>query len=80
MNGNAYLGVEKVLACVDEGAVNALGESDIFFTFPAVLNGKSKTRLVLKKPKTDVDAKKTEPFRTLFFWHPRRDSNSLPCA
>jgi len=58
MNGNAYLKVEKVLARVDEGAVDALGENDIFFTFPAVVNGKSKTRLVLKKPKTESSIRK----------------------
>ena len=43
---------------VDEGAVDALGENDIFFTFPAVVNGKSKTRLVLKKPKTESSIRK----------------------
>ena len=58
MNGNAYLKVEKVLARVDEGAVDALGENDIFFTFPAIVSGKSKTRLVLKKPKTESSIRK----------------------
>ena len=58
MTGNAYLKVEKVLVRVDEGAVSALGENDIFFTFPAVVNGKSKTRLVLKKPKTESSIRK----------------------
>jgi len=58
MNGNAYLKVEKVLARVDEGAVSTLGEADIYFSFPAVVNGKSKTRLVLKKPKTESSVRK----------------------
>ena len=58
MNENAYLKVEKVLARVDEGAVQALGEEDIFFTFPAVVTGKAKTRLVLKKPKTESSIRK----------------------
>ena len=43
---------------MDEGAVNALGENDIFFTFPAIVSGKSKTRLVLKKPKTESSIRK----------------------
>ena len=58
MNGNAYLKVEKVLAQVDEDAVSALGEADIYFSFPAVVTGKSKTRLVLKKPKTESSVRK----------------------
>jgi len=58
LNGNTYLRVEKVLARVDEGAVQALGEGDIFFTFPAVVSGKAKTRLVLKKPKTESSIRK----------------------
>ena len=58
MNGNAYLKVEKVLARVDEDAVSALGEADIYFSFPAVVTGKSKTRLVLKKPKTESSVRK----------------------
>ena len=58
MNENAYLKVEKVLARVDEGAVQALGEEDVFYTFPAVVTGKAKTRLVLKKPKTESSIRK----------------------
>ena len=58
ISGNAYLKVEKVLARVDESAVDALGENDIFFTFPAIVSGKSKTRLVLKKPKTESSIRK----------------------
>ena len=58
LNENAYLRVEKVLARVDEGAVQALGEEDIFFTFPAIVSGKAKTRLVLKKPKTESSIRK----------------------
>ena len=58
MNENAYLKVEKVLARVDESAVKALGENDIFFTFPAIVAGSAKTRLVLKKPKTESSIRK----------------------
>ncbi len=58
LNENAYLKVEKVLARVDEEAVKALGEDDIFCTFPAIVSGKSKTRLVLKKPKTESSIRK----------------------
>ena len=50
--------MEKVLARVDEGAVQALGDEDIFFTFPAMVSGKAKTRLVLKKPKTESRIRK----------------------
>ena len=58
VNENAYLKVEKVLARVDESAVKALGENDIFFTFPAIVAGSAKTRLVLKKPKTESSIRK----------------------
>ena len=58
LNASLYLKVKKVLARVDEGAVDALGENDIFFTFPAVVYGKSKTRLVPKKPKTESSIRK----------------------
>ena len=43
---------------MDEGAVQALGEEDISFTFPAIVSGKAKTRLVLKKPKTESSIRK----------------------
>lgn len=58
LNENAYLKVEKVLTRVDEGAVQALGAEEIFFTFPAIVSGKAKTRLVLKKPKTESSIRK----------------------
>ncbi len=58
MNENAYLKVEKVLARVDEEAIKALGEVDIYSTFPSIVSGKSKTRLVLKKPKTESSIRK----------------------
>jgi len=53
-----HLPVRFVLARVDEGAVQALGEEDISFTFPAIVSGKAKTRLVLKKPKTESSIRK----------------------
>ena len=63
MNGNTYLKVEKVLARVDEDAVSALGEADIDFSFLAVVTGKSKTQLVLKKPKTESSVRKVNAQR-----------------
>ena len=44
LNENAYLKVEKVLARVDEGAVQTLGEEEIFFTFPVIVSGKTKAQ------------------------------------
>lgn len=53
MNKNARLRVEKVLARVDAEALQAVGNQDILYTFPILVPGKAKTRLVLKKPKTE---------------------------
>ena len=58
MNGDAYLHVKKVLARVDAEAIDVVGKQDILFTFPAVVSGKSRTRLVLKKPKTESSIRK----------------------
>ena len=58
MNGDAYLHVKKVLARVDAEAIDVVGKQDILFTFPAVVSGKAKTRLVLKKPKTESSIRK----------------------
>ena len=58
MNDDAYLRVEKVLARVEESAVQVLGGNDIIYTFPRLMPGKAKTRLVLKKPKTESSIRK----------------------
>ena len=46
--------IERELERVDQVAINALGNADIIMVFPRVMAKKSKTRLVLKKPKTDT--------------------------
>jgi integrase len=58
MNGDAHLHVKKVLARVHAEAIDVVGKQDILFTFPAVVSGKSRTRLVLKKPKTESSIRK----------------------
>ena len=77
LNENAYLKVEKVLARVDDEAIRVLGEDDIFFTFPTMVSGKNKTRLVLKKPKTESSIRKiwipTTLARLLRNWKENQD-------
>ena len=58
MNGDAHLHVKKVLARVHVEAIDVVGKQDILFTFPAVVSGKSRTRLVLKKPTTESSIRK----------------------
>ena len=50
--------MKKVLARVHAEAIDVVGKQDILFTFPAVVSGKSRTRLVLKKPKTESSIRK----------------------
>lgn len=52
-NDDAHLRVEKELARVEQKAIDAVGQGDILFVFPRLMGGKSSTRLVLKKPKTE---------------------------
>lgn len=66
-NDNAYVWIDKELARVDQDAINALGEKDILFVFPRLMGGKSSTRLVLKKPKTDSSVRKVWIPRTLAY-------------
>ena len=51
---DASIRIERELERVDQEAINALGNADIIMVFPRVMAQKSKTRLVLKKPKTDT--------------------------
>ena len=53
-NDDASIRIERELERVDQEAINALGNADIIMVFPRVMVKKSKTRLVLKKPKTDT--------------------------
>ncbi|MCM1215572.1 MAG: site-specific integrase [Lachnospiraceae bacterium] len=62
---NAYVWIEKELARVDQKAIDALGEKDILYVFPRVMGGKSSTRLVLKKPKTESSVRKVWIPKTL---------------
>lgn len=55
---DAHIIVNKELARVDQKAINAIGEKDILFMFPRMIRGKSTTRLVLKKPKTETSIRK----------------------
>lgn len=64
-NDDAYLLVEKELARVDQKAIDAVGQGDIIFVFPRLMGGKSSTRLVLKKPKTESSVRKVWIPKTL---------------
>lgn len=66
-NDNAYLQVEKELARVGQEAIDVLGDKDIFFVFPRIMGGKSTTRLVLKKPKTESSIRKVWIPKTLAY-------------
>ena len=76
-NDNAYLVVEKVLSRVDQRSIDAIGDSDIFFVFPRLMGGKSTTRLVLKKPKTESSIRRVWIPKTLALilrdWHEKQD-------
>ena len=62
---DAYLYVKQELARVDQKAIDALGDSDILFVFPRIMGGKSVTRLVLKKPKTESSVRRVWMPQTL---------------
>ena len=74
---DAYIIVNKELARVDQKAINAIGEKDILFMFPRMIKGKSTTRLVLKKPKTETSIRKIWLPKTLAYilrdWKARQD-------
>jgi len=62
---NAYLFVEKELARVNQTSMDALGNSDILLVFPRLIGGKSTTRLVLKRPKTESSVRRVWIPKTL---------------
>ena len=62
---NASLEVNKELARVSMNAVEAVGRGDILFEFPRVMDGRTTTRLVLKKPKTESSIRRVWIPRTL---------------
>ena len=68
---------DKELARVDQKAIAALGEKDILFMFPRMIKGKSTTRLVLKKPKTETSIRKIWLPKTLAYilrdWKERQE-------
>ena len=74
---DAYIIVNKELARVDQKAIAALGEKDILFMFPRMIKGKSTTRLVLKKPKTETSIRKIWLPKTLAYilrdWKERQE-------
>ena len=74
---DAYIIVNKELARVDQKAINAIGEKDILFMFPRMIKGKSTTRLVLKKPKTETSIRKIWLPKTLAYilrdWKVKQD-------
>lgn len=67
VSDNAYVWIDKELARVDQDAIDALGNKDILFVFPRLMGGKSSTRLVLKRPKTDSSIRKVWIPRTLAY-------------
>jgi len=64
-NDDAFLFVNKELARVDQQAIDVIGNKDILFVFPRLMGGKSSTRVVLKKPKTESSVRKVWIPRTL---------------
>lgn len=77
-NDDAYVYIDKELARVDQKAIDAIGEKDIIFVFPRLMGGKSSTRLVLKKPKTESSVRKVWIPKTLALilrdWKEKQDS------
>lgn len=77
-NDDAHVYIDKELARVDQKAIDAIGEKDIIFVFPRLMGGKSSTRLVLKKPKTESSVRKVWIPKTLAFilrdWKEKQDS------
>lgn len=74
---DAYLFVEKELARVNQASIDALGNSDILLVFPRVMGGKSTTRLVLKRPKTESSVRRIWIPKTLAYllrdWKDKQD-------
>lgn len=74
---NAHIVVNKELARVSQKALKALGQKDVIFMFPRMINGNSATRLVLKKPKTESSIRTVWLPKTLAYllrdWKEKRD-------
>jgi len=64
-NDMAFLRVEKELVRVNQEAIEKIGPKGIIFTFPKVMGGKAKSRLVLKTPKTESSIRTVWIPRTL---------------
>lgn len=77
-NDDACLRIEKELERVDQNAIDALGGADILQVFPKVMNGRSRTRLVLKRPKTETSVRTVWIPKTLAIilreWKTRQES------
>lgn len=77
-NDDAYVYIDKELSRVDQKAIDAIGQKDIIFVFPRLMGGKSSTRLVLKKPKTESSVRKVWIPKTLAFilrdWKEKQDT------
>lgn len=74
---DAYVWIDKELARVAQEAIDVVGDKDILFVFPRLMGGKSSTRLVLKRPKTDSSIRKVWLPRTLAYilrdWKEKQD-------
>jgi len=74
---DTYVWIDKELARVNQEAIDAVGDKDILFVFPRLMGGKSSTRLVLKKPKTDSSIRKIWLPKTLAYilrdWKEKQD-------
>lgn len=74
---NAHIVVNKELARVSQKALKALGQKDVIFMFPRMINGNSATRLVLKKPKIESSIRTVWLPKTLAYllrdWKEKQD-------
>lgn len=64
---DAYIFVEKELTRATKEAMDVLNNKDVLFVFPSIMQGKTTTRLVLKKPKTDSSIRKIWLPKTVAF-------------
>lgn len=77
-NDNASIKIDKELERISQEAIDALGGADIITIFPRIMGKKSKTRLVLKKPKTESSIRTVWIPKTLALilreWKARQES------
>lgn len=64
---DAHILVEKELTRATKEAMDVLNNKDVLFVFPSIMQGKTTTRLVLKKPKTDSSIRKIWLPKTLAY-------------